>query len=245
MKTLGGFLNYHRLRRFCRSLGVDLFGVADVSKIKDEFEIAGDAKQGLDGAVCLGVALSGSILSEIQGQPTKLYFHHYRTANMFLDQTALRVGRWLENRGAKALPIPASQILDWQKQTAHLSHKRMGVLAGLGWIGRNNLLVTKEFGAQVRIVTVLTNYHLKKNSPLKDDCGLCQACLKFCPAQAIKEDPADFGHRQCYEKLKSFQQQNIVGQYICGICVKKCGGEHAKKNISHHGFVENQQGHHV
>lgn len=237
--------NYHRLKRFCRSLGADLFGVADVSKIKDEFEIAEDARQGLNRAVCLGVGLSGSILSEIHSQPTKLYFHHYRTANMFLDQMSFRVSRWLEDRGARALAIPASQILDWQKQTAHLSHKKIGELAGLGWLGRNNLLVSKKFGAQIRITTILTNYKLKQNSPLKDDCGACQVCLRFCPAGAIKESPAGFGHQECYEKLKAFQQQNIVGQYICGICVKSCGGEHAKKNVSHHGLVQNQQGHHV
>ncbi|MFA5039126.1 MAG: hypothetical protein WC732_05535 [Candidatus Omnitrophota bacterium] len=238
-------MNYYRLRRFCRFLGADLFGVADVSDIKDEFEIAEEVKKGLNRAVCLGAGLSGSILSEITGKPTKLYFHHYRTANMFLDQMAFRVSRWLEARGAAALPIPASQILDWQKQTAHISHKKMGRLAGLGWLGRNNLLVSKKFGAQFRMATILTDYKLKTDRPLKEDCGLCRACLKSCPAGAIKETRERFGHLECFEKLKSFQQQNIVGQYVCGICVKVCGGDHAKKTISPYGLVKNQQGHHV
>lgn len=237
--------NHRVLKRFCRLQGADLFGVADVSNIKDEFELPEDVKKGLNRAVCLGVALSGSILSEIEAQPTKLYFHHYRTANMFLDQMAFSVCRWLQNRETAALPIPASQILDWQKQSAHLSHKKIGRLAGLGWIGRNNLLVSQRYGAQFRAVTILTDLQVKADRPLRGGCGSCRACIAVCPVGAIRERSEDFGHLECFEKLKSFQRENIVGQYICGVCVKVCRGRHAKKNISFDGPVKNQQGHHI
>ncbi|MDD5019629.1 MAG: hypothetical protein PHH75_01815 [Candidatus Omnitrophica bacterium] len=233
------------MKRFCRLHGADLFGVADVSNIKDGFELVEDVKQGHNRAVCLGVGLSGSILSEIEGQPTKLYFHHYRTANAFLDQMAFAVSRWIESRGAAALPIPASQILDWQKQNAHLSHKKIGRLAGLGWIGRNNLLVSPTYGAQFRMVTILTDMKLRADRPLEGGCGPCRACIAACPVGAIRERCEDFGHLECFEKLKSFQRENVVGQYICGICVKVCGGKHGKKNTALNGLVEDQQGHHI
>jgi len=230
--------NYRALKKFCRLQGADLFGVADVSNIKDEFELVEDVKKGLNRAVCLGAALSGSILSEIEAQPTKLYFHHYRTANMFLDQMAFSVCRWLQNKGAAALPIPASQILDWQKQSAHLSHKKIGRMAGLGWIGRNNLLVSERYGAQFRMVTILTDFRLKADRPLQRGCGSCRACVAACPVGAIRENCEDFGHLECFEKLKGFQRENVVGQYICGICVKACGGKHGKKNTAFNGPVE-------
>jgi len=121
--------------------------------------------------------------------------------------------------------MPASQILDWQNQKAHLSHKKIGYLAGLGWIGRNNLLVNRKLGSQFRLASILTDMPLKKDKPLKLDCGSCRLCLAVCPAQAIKESARDFDHHKCFEKLQEFQKQKLVDQYICGICVKVCKGK--------------------
>ncbi|HAJ57247.1 MAG TPA: hypothetical protein DCL35_05700 [Candidatus Omnitrophica bacterium] len=215
--------NYAELKGFAGAHGAGLFGVADISGVKGEFELSGSVKSIVDRAVCFGVGLSSLVLSEIETQPTKLYFHHYRTANMFLDQLAFAVAAWIEKKGFSALPVAASQITDWHAQKAHLSHKKIGHLAGLGWIGRNNLLVSKEFGAQFRLTTVLTDMDLKSDVPVGDGCGGCFSCVEACPAGAIQEAQKDFKHLVCFERLKGFQRQNIVGQFICGICVKACG----------------------
>ncbi|MDP2939472.1 MAG: hypothetical protein Q8O13_05300 [Candidatus Omnitrophota bacterium] len=213
-----------KLEKFCKELGADLFGVADIRDIKKDFtNLSGSNK--MDTAICLGVRVQNAILNDIQNQPTKLYFHHYRNLNMFLDQLALRVANFLQNAGFLALPIPASQIVDWQKQSAHLSHKKIGYLAGLGWIGRNNLLVNKKFGSQFRLVTILTDMNTKVDMPTKDNCASCFACIESCPVGAIKKEPKDFEHLKCFEKLKEFKKQHIVEQCICGICVKACMGK--------------------
>lgn len=217
--------NYVLLKRFCRDLGIDLFGIADISAIKKDFLLSENILKKLDKAVCLGVRLSSSILEEIINAPTRLYFHHYRTVNASLDQAALKVCNHMQNKGFLALPIPASQLVDWQNQKAHLSHKKIGVLAGLGWLGRNNLLVNKKFGSQFRLVSILTDMPLKLDKPLKEGCGNCRLCIALCPVGAIKEDSQDFDHIRCFEKLKEFQKQKLVDQYICGICVKVCKGD--------------------
>lgn len=214
--------NYLSLKRFCQDLDIDLFGVADINKIKEDFTLSQGLLERFDKAVCLGLGLSKSILEEIESAPTRIYFHHYRTANALLDQIAFRVSNYIQKNGFLAIPIPASQILDWQNQKAHLSHKRIGYLAGLGWIGRNNLLVNKTFGSQFRIVSILTNMPLKTDTPTKEDCGDCRLCIEACPVDAIKENHSDFEHLKCFEKLKEFQKQRLVEQYICGICVKAC-----------------------
>jgi epoxyqueuosine reductase len=217
--------NYTRLKRFCQAQGADLFAVADISRTKKDFVLSKDLLERFDRAISIGVRLSESVLSEISQAPTKLYFHHYRTLNNLLDQIALKVSNLIQQKGFLSLPIPASQILDWQRQTAHLSHKKIGYLAGLGWIGRNNLLVSKGLGSQFRLVTVLTNMPLKADKPLNNDCGECRLCIKICPAGAIKENPEEFGHLMCFEKLKEFQKQRLADQYICGVCIKACKGE--------------------
>lgn len=213
----------YRLERFCARRGAQLFGVADVRGLRKNFGLEPALKDRFDRAVCLGVTLSSAVLDDIARQPTKLYFHHYRTANMFLDQLGFAVSRWIEARGYQALPIPASQITDWEAQRAHLSHKEIGIASGLGWIGRNNLLVSPRFGAQFRMATILTDMPLPADRALKAGCGSCRACVSVCPASAIKESPKDFDHQTCFDKLKSFQRDGIVGQFICGVCVKACG----------------------
>jgi epoxyqueuosine reductase len=217
-----------KIRSFCKAEGIDLFGVADIVSIKNTIQIKGAALEKMDKAICLGAGISAAVLEEINKQPTKLYFHHYRMINMFLDQAALKLARQIQKAGFLALPIPASQIVDWEKQTAHLSHKHVGRLAGLGWIGRNNLLVNEELGSQFRLVTILTNADIPANRPLKKDCGDCFDCLSACPVSAIKKEAKGFDHQACFAALKNFQKQHVVEQYICGICVKACKGRTKK-----------------
>jgi epoxyqueuosine reductase QueG len=214
--------NYAALKKFSQGQGSDLFGVADIGSIKREFLLSAALQQKLDKAIVLGLRLSGGILDEIKDAPTRLYFHHYRTVNAFLDQAALKVCRYIEDKGYLALPIPASQIVDWQNQKAHLSHKKVGLLAGLGWVGRNNLLVNRRLGSQFRLVSILTQMPLSVDKPVKEDCGACRACVSVCPAGAIRENPSDFDHVQCFEKLKEFQKRRLTDQYICGVCVHAC-----------------------
>ncbi|MDD2703026.1 MAG: hypothetical protein PHC33_03365 [Candidatus Omnitrophica bacterium] len=216
---------YLQLQKFCLQQGVDLFGVADISKEKGDIRLAPRSLEKVDKAICLGIRLSAGILGELEQVPTRLYFHHYRTLNGLLDQTALKVTNFIQNKGFCAIPIPASQIMDWQKQTAHLSHKKIAFLAGLGWIGRNNLLVNKKLGSQFRLSTILTDMPLKTDKPVDENCGGCALCAAVCPAQAIHKDPAQFDHIKCFEKLKEFQKQHLVEQYICGVCVNVCKGK--------------------
>ncbi|MBU2541809.1 MAG: 4Fe-4S binding protein [Candidatus Omnitrophica bacterium] len=217
--------NYHSLKDEAIRLGVRLFGVADITGIRQEIKLAQDLPDGFKRAVCLGISLSKAILDTIGDCPNKIYFHHYRSANVFLDQVSFRLANFIQSKGFQALPIAASQIIDWQKQTAHISHKKIGYLAGLGWIGRNNLLVTKEFGSQFRLTSILTDMTLRANKPkIEEDCGQCRSCIEACPVDAIGEKTDDFSHQKCFEKLQSFQKSGLVGQYICGVCVKACKG---------------------
>ncbi|MBU1062129.1 MAG: hypothetical protein KJ952_05380 [Candidatus Omnitrophica bacterium] len=219
------------LEKFAYDRGAHLFGIADVRDIKKEFHFLDEILKDLDYAISIGLRLSGSILEEIADSPTKIYYHHYRQANMALDQIAFRITGFIQSKGYRALPVPASQILDWEKQNAHLSHKEIARLAGLGFIGRNNLLVNPKFGSRIRLVSILTDMPLKIDMPLEIDCGDCKACIEVCPAGAIKENKEDFDHMRCYEKLREFRRKKIVDQFICGVCVKACKGQKTCKKI--------------
>ncbi len=217
-------INRQRLKIKATDLGAELFGVADVAGIKEKIELPKESLSNLNRAISLGVALCKETLDTIQEAPNKIYFHHYRTVNTFLDQLTFRLSNFIQRQGFKALAIPASLILDWEKQSSHLSHKKIALLAGLGWIGRNNLLVNKKFGSRFRLASILTDMPLAVDRPKKQDCGECRRCIEVCPVEAIGEDRLKFFHQKCFEKLKSFQKNGLVGHYICGICVKVCKG---------------------
>jgi len=218
--------NYARIRDWLVEQGVTLFGVADIQPLRNEFiHLPKQLINSFASAISFAVRLSDTILEEIDDRPTQLYFHHYRQANFFLDRVAFSLVQFIQQFGYNAFPIPASQIINWENQRGHLSHKKVAKEAGLGWVGINNLLVNPTYGARIRLVTVLTDFPLKHDHPIEGSCDGCKRCVNVCPAEAIKERQEDFEHLKCFEQLQLFKKREQIGQYICGICVKACGGK--------------------
>lgn len=205
--------------------GIDLVGVADIAEERRRFhQLPTEVVERLPRAVSLAVRVSQGVLATLVDGPNHLYYHHYRQLNFLLDRAALAVARAIEAAGFTALAVAASQVIDWEKQLGHVSHKDIARLAGLGWRGRNNLLVTPQYGAQVRLVSILTDLPLVPDRPVPQDCGTCRRCLFVCPAGAIKEEVAAFDHLACFAKLKEFSKVRGIGQHICGLCVRACSG---------------------
>lgn len=206
-------------------MGASLFGVARVEPLMGKFcFLPAGGIDNLPFAISLGVHLSDKVLEGIEDGPTPLYFFHYQRVNILLDEMALRITFHIQNEGFDALPIPASQVIDWQRQRGHLSHKHVAREAGLGWIGRNNLLITPKFGSRVRLVSILTDIPLKPGEPVQRDCGDCRNCISLCPAHAIVDNPLGFDHIGCYERIKALCKERNIRHYICGICIKACPG---------------------
>jgi epoxyqueuosine reductase QueG len=214
---------YNELKSIAFSSGVSVFGVGDIDDLRSYFDFLPiDQTEGLTRGISIGVRVSDTVLKGIINTPTRHYLHHYKMLNHLLDQTSLRISLAIQNEGYNAMPIAASQIVDWQKQTAHLSHKMIALRAGTGWIGRNNLLVHPEYGSRIRIATVLTDIPLKTDTPYEGGCGECRKCISVCPVSAIGDTHEEWDRIACLEKLKYFSKTYNIGQYICGLCVKVC-----------------------
>ncbi len=69
--------------------------------------------------------------------------------------------------------------------TAPLSERFLAANAGLGWIGKNSLLISSQFGAKLMLGVILTDILIKYDKPLKDMCGHCTRCQKACPTNAL------------------------------------------------------------
>jgi epoxyqueuosine reductase QueG len=213
-------------------LGANLIGIADIEPLK-EFKVdPPDLLESFARAVSIAIKLPVATFEQIVDRPTPIYKSVYTTANLMLDQIAFRTAMALQNDGFHSLPIPASQVLDRENWTAAISHKAVARMAGLGWQGKNLLLITPQYGSRVRLVTVLTTAPLDVDGPVKNRCGDCTACQDACPAQAIKGISTETHYKDRNEAMYfSRCVEKVVGEFakipevavpICGICIKVC-----------------------
>ncbi len=184
-------------------------------------------------AISFAVRLPDAIIDQIVSGPSHEYFHVYRTINRLIDETALKLVLLLQSEGYRALPIAASQSInrqDHQSYSGLFSHRMAATAAGLGWIGKNNSLVTFDFGPRVRLGTVLTNWETEVATPIqKSFCGECNLCVEQCPAFALsgrtwnttgtREDIVDVV--ACSNHMKE-HYQHIGRGSVCGICISCC-----------------------
>ena len=76
--------------------------------------------------------------------------------------------------------------------TVPISDKQWARRAGLGWIGRNTLLVNPSLGSYCNIGELVTSYPADRyDTPLENGCGDCRACADACPNHALSERRAN------------------------------------------------------
>jgi len=202
--------------------GPFLAAAAEVTDLHRHFRFgAGVRLEQFTHAISMAYPLNSAIVDEIENAPTILYKQHYRQVNALLDRTATMIAAFIQSRGGRSLPVPASVFVDWKTQAAHLSHKMIARRAGLGWIGRNVLLITPEWGARQRLVTVLTDVPFVSAPRPRGECGGCVGCVSLCPVGAINAGPEDFDLLVCANQTKYFERHGMSVR-ICGICVKAC-----------------------
>ena len=198
-------------------------------------------------AISIARRLDDTIIDSITNGPTPVYRDHYHAVNAELNSLTQEIAGFLKSQGIDSQPVTATVTLselenEFQNNLRyHLSHKMVATRAGLGWIGKSDLLITKKFGPRVRLASVLTNYPFRNMGiPIEvSGCGSCNLCITACPAQTatgeswhIGMDRDQFFNAQkCQNMCKTLsRKQGIEDTSICGICVSVCpfGRKHLK-----------------
>ncbi|MBS7631891.1 epoxyqueuosine reductase, partial [Candidatus Bathyarchaeota archaeon] len=221
------------LHEYAKNLGVDMFGVADLTSVRGFVKAqGGEYVSSFPRAISLGMRLLDSVVDELYHHDDIVTLATYRglytAVNAALDRAALMLGKRIQDLGFKAYPIQASQIVDPLKLEGVFSHKLAANLAGLGWIGKSCLLVTPECGPRVRLATILTDAPLDAGKPMENRCGVCRRCVDVCPTQAFtgaafntaEPREARFKAKLCEEYTDN--RISIFGDINCGLCVYVC-----------------------
>lgn len=115
--------------------------------------------------------------------------------------------------------------------TAPLLEREFAVLAGLGWVGKNTLLLSKRRGSYFFLAAVITEATLEYDAPHETDhCGVCTACLDACPTDAFVAPRVLDGSRCIsyltieHPGLPSPELREGVGEWVfgCDVCQDVC-----------------------
>lgn len=198
-------LEYELIKR-----GATFVSFADIS------QLAQKPGRSYPRAILIGMSLSPEYIQRFSRDNETKKDHFYETEGK-TDQLADYLSGYLSSKGYAAYPQSEYSLLstdnyDENTKTSPLPHKTIARLSGLGWIGKHNLFISKEFGSAISMCTVLTDAPIKTKiaAPVSSECGSCTVCEDICPVRAIKGNTWQV----------DTPRDEMVDVYICSSCLK-------------------------
>ena len=178
------------IRQFIVGLGVDDVGFASVDdyispKSPALKEIFPEAKS--------MVIMAFQELDNCESENMQIAYGGRMDLMEFARSCNYRLASYLKREyNAKVMSIPLSYPLDMSFKTkggiADVSLRHAAVAAGLGQIGRHNLVIHPKLGSRVLFSGVITDMELPSAAPAEDSCSDCNLCVEQCPGNALAEE---------------------------------------------------------
>ncbi len=218
----GAALTASAIKQRARELGADLVGIAD-GAFMDRLPEPGGVQlrpsriTDFDGDRVIVLARRlGAGTSRLTRWDERHKYYNDELALTGLEQTALELVLWLEDRGVPALIVPPTHVDPWRYSgdpEAHieplLSLDYAAVEAGLGTLGLNLQLLTPEFGPRVVLSAVLCSADVDCDAPMQRALCLgpaCGRCLRACPGDVIGHWERDWPACDRYRSPHGFAQ---------------------------------------
>jgi epoxyqueuosine reductase len=241
-----------RLKRQARVLGFELTGIAPATDADGFDRLREWLQRGFAGTMDYmqrhGEARRhpSSILPEVRSvvMAAMNYRPTAESARTQLRSPMGRISRYARGRDYhEVLRERLHRLLDWLRQerpdcvgravvdTAPLLERDFARRAGLGWFGKNTMLIDKRLGSYFFIGALLTNLELSCDEPHRTQhCGTCTACLDACPTAAFVA-PGMLDARRCISYLTIEHRGDIaadlrlgLGDWLfgCDVCQEVC-----------------------
>lgn len=218
-------INQNEIKQIVIKNGGDLFGIAPV----DRFDGAptGFHPINIYKKTKSVIVFAKRIPSETLYADSCVPYTHINTLAMqAVDLMTFHISSELEDIGIKNVIIPTDdpyEYWDDENQTgrAILSLRHAGYLAGLGVIGRNNLLVNKHFGNMIQIGALLTDKEIEPSqlADYKTCPDSCRICIDTCPVKAL--DGTTVNQKLC-RPLSVYKNEKGYILKKCYNCRKNC-----------------------
>ena len=199
--------------------GADFVHFANISQLSKK------QNKGLPNAILFGIILSRKYIEKVSSTPDyvekmvrskDMDNDEFHVTEQKTDKLADFIADYISQKGYKAYSQSEDNIYttgyyDEGNKCTPLPHKTIALLAGLGWIGKHNLLVTPAYGSAVSMCTVLTDAPLQTilHETQTSRCGECIICKNVCPVKAIKGTQWKMG----------ILRNEIVDVGICTTCL--------------------------
>lgn len=131
--------------------------------------------------------------------------------------------------------------------TGAILEKQWGVLSGLGWQGKNSLLLNRKLGSYFFISVIITTLEIDGDKLVNDYCGKCTKCIDACPTNAIIADKI-VDSTKCIsywtiesktEKFPNEISENLEGwAFGCDICQEVCPWNNHRTPVQFDDFVK-------
>lgn len=202
------------IENFSEENHIDIIRTVDITSLPLE------ENRGYSCAVLLVKALPKEYIYRLNHEKETDYtvFTNYEKQT---DELADKLAVIIQDNGYRAISQSENGIdfrgeYDEKTKSSILPHKKIATMSGLGWIGKNNLLVTEKYGAAISMCSVLTDMPLNtvKTEIISGRCGECNLCVKVCPVQAIHGKKWELG----------MNRDDIVDVFQCITCLKCLSG---------------------
>src|SRR3954471_7946048 len=182
-------LTADEIKTKARELGADLVGIAEGARIDTSHITKLDGER----VIVLAKRLNDGV-ARIRRWNDRHKYYNDELALTHLEETSLELVYWLEDAGYPALIVPPTHVdpsLYSNRPDEHLSPMlslpHAAVEAGLGTLGLNLQLLTREYGPRVILTAVLCSVPVDCDRPMPQALCLgpsCGRCLKSCPGDA-------------------------------------------------------------
>ncbi|MGD8399620.1 MAG: reductive dehalogenase domain-containing protein [Bacillota bacterium] len=212
------------MNRYFKSKGVTAAGYGSLLGLGET------VRRGYSFGICIVLALAPDIIERIPLGPDLNCFKAINATNKRLKDISLETQEFIEKQGFKA--FSQAMVRRDENCITPLPHKTVATLAGLGWIGKSNLLVVRDYGSAVRLSSILTNMPFVTAEPVyHSQCGNCNLCVTNCPVGAIHGTNWEVGvQRDALLDLEACRgaiaRRNSIlgakGDASCSRCVAAC-----------------------
>ncbi|KXS50063.1 MAG: hypothetical protein AWL62_481 [Halanaerobium sp. T82-1] len=194
-------MQINKLVKECAAeLNIDICRVTDNQKLETEFEILKERSQGQFWPQPFANQNLEELTTPVLHFPNlksiiaAAVSYNHNEANLFLSNyvTVEDYHSYLENKLEK-LASRLQQKLNYSfnykifVDQAPFLEKALAQKAGLGFIGKNTLLINPKLGSNLFLGEIFTDLEIAVDQPLDLDCGSCRLCLESCQVQALKE----------------------------------------------------------